>query len=805
MNLDSIFAEHAPKFSNLPPRSEVPDSVVAKLNRPVPQDTDYHAFLKTCMAEEAEAAAANDLTAPLWLPEGKHGWCGIDIHDEADRIKLRTACAVPWGEGTGALELLEWLVKWSPQWLSMPRTVTEKNDDFAFARLRTVLAGAGYPAHAALVANLSALWPNCPLAPEETEAEWKEALDAAHKTCGWAVTLALAAWGALPDEPGDWLDLAAWAHVRKHCRRDGGNLVILHRGSREVVPAPRVARSIGQWKSALGTILRALGGGSPKSAKYDALLRCLNQLGLDDLPAREPTVGLPGSILHGPWSTLAPAPAVDGEFAQPECRLEGVWVARGGKIGAYEGDSSDVLDWAWNLEDARTPERRAQQAQFERMMPTTYALAYPSDLIAEWFPHWILPSVESERIGYQCMLDAVFLSSVLRADRPELAREFPLVAILPVDPTAEDSTNQGKGTLCQAIGTAFALGLPLVKALNSNSAPDFRAVAGTIRTFGTIALDEFQMPASQAHPLSRDNLQTLCTGGRVASGLVYENQAELRLQQSIVVNAKWLDLADDLKNRTLPLFLGALSDEQRAKTTVKDMIERGEGGLRLRLAAVALAETIQGLPALSATKDSWRFSTHRAIAAALYVRRVGGSFDEAGAVLDALGADLIQTLAQHQIEADASGLSASTASGTNLRISWPAFWVGVDITTLQNIAGTIAQVGESRHGVPMIPVGDLIRLRLEQAGVSGHALAKILPLTMGADIRASNGAVTRAWQEGVRQFFASYFARNAVEWTPMPGDLAAGWECLVIPRSYRASDPYGRTVMCAIRPRKGTP
>lgn len=817
--LEQLYVDNAGRLEGIPEFHLVPEKYLVHLGKPFVDGTLYADFCAEIDREHQHLASQVDPKRPIYNNEERKGWSAFTAPEE-QRDALTNLCAsidIPDDPGQDVLDVLLAMVDRLSRWYTLPRAgVEEKNADFAFYRLRCVLAAGGFTNWKVLSSLVLSQVGECPYNPDETREEWEKALVEAHRTCGWPSTLLWLDWASIPDFEGDcdWMKPIAFCHFLKHVRRASTHLHMVYRGTIEFSPleAKRRSRAIGTpvfWQNYSRVLAKPSGD---KSAKASALVWAAAILGPDDLLPAIPVSDLPGEVLAGPWSTLLPAyiPPVPGFFC-PGTRLAGVWRADHGKVVPYEGDEQDCLGIAWNTATAASEDHGRLRALFAASLPKTYPRVSPSTLLKKAFPHLLLPEEgTTDHAGYCALIDAVFCASILRhgvGARPDLLREFPLVCILPATPSAEESTNQGKGLLCQSIAGAFAPGVPLTSAPDSSSAPDSRAVADELRNFGTLALDEFQIPASRSHILSRDNLQALCTAGSVASGRVFENAGKVALRHSLVVNAKWLDLSADLRNRSLPLFLGQLSEEQRARIDIKEMLESGQFALLLRLAAVSLVESTGirelGRPSGKSNSTAWRFTTHRMVAAHI-LREANPALDltsdAAYDVVDSVRADLDDDLARHQQMADETGLSASTSAGVNIRLSWAAFWSGLDDAGAALIAGQIATSGESRTGgARVVSISALCRMRLEAMGKTTMGFAALLPALTGQDVRVSNTAVTRSLSLSARSYYSGPLGRHEELWADLPGELGNKWEALVIPRAWNGESASARTLVVGLR------
>lgn len=818
--LEALYSENAHRIAGIPPLADIDPAYIRHLGKPFADGITWDEFTAEIDREQAHLNAQADPRLPIFSDEERRGWSALEApQDENFRQTLSAHCQAcpPISADTSGVEAVYFaLAQRLAWWYTLPNAgVEEKNAEFACYRLRCLLSGAGYANWKLLATEVLAQIPECPFLPDEDEETWNKLLIEAHRACGWPTTLGWLNWSSIPDIldedylPPDWMKICALIHLFKHMRRADDHLHIVYQGNVEY------ARFNTQQKRTISTprfwedYSRALGKPTGKqSCKSKALIWAAAHLSPDDLLQARPIGMLPGSVLAGPWSTLLPAyqpPA----FLRPGVRLQGVWIAANGKVRTFEGEEADALDWAWNTQDVGAHEHAMQD--YARSLPRTYPTVAPSRVLASLCPQWVLPAEGSlDRAAYCAIVDAVFCAAILRSGRPDLRREFPLITILPLSPTVEESTNQGKGLTCAAVAGAFVPGIPLLSAPDSTSAPDSRAVAAELEQYGTLALDEFSVPTAKAHVLSRDNLQSLCTGGEVAAGKVYANSGKVRLRQSLVVNAKWLDLSDDLVNRTVPLFLDNLTPEQRSRTDIKETLESGQAAILLRLSAVSLVEKLRlaelGRPPAHATPEAWRYTAHRLLAALILRSSVPGlSWEQAYAAIDNCRQDMGDDLRRHQQLADESGVSALTSSGANLRMSWHSFWATADDAVMAGLVSAQKTVGELREAnIHYLTVTQLIRARMEAIGLAGMPFHKLLPAITGQELRVSNHAITRSLTLGMRSFYADDIAQQKSEWHPLPGDLAARWEARVRIRAPGGSSAAANTVLISFRNRGTT-
>ncbi len=811
-NLLDLYMANAHRVDGIPPPDDIAEEdfpYIRCLGKPFRDGVTWEAFRAEIDREQQYLASQSDPRLPIYPDEERKGWRAFSIPVDIQPTLTALCQDVSMGDAPGVSAVYRNMTSRLARWYDLPKAgVEEKNAEFAFYRLRCVLGGAGYANWGILARMVCAQVDGCPFGPDETKEQWHTALVEAHRACGWPTTVLWLDWAEIPDwdseEIPDWLRAAALAHLLKHVRCADEHIHVCYRGVIEYIPHRiRIHRSVGStafWTAAAACLRRPDG---KHSVKRRALGWAANSLGTDDLLRCSPLTELPGTVLAGPWSTLLPMVS-DGRpgFLNPGVRVSGAWKASGGRITPFEGDEGDVLHYSWNTGTAADFARQRQL--FEHALPSFHEQTSPSEVLLSAYPHWVLPTGD-DRAGYTAMVDSILCASVLRSSRPDLLREYPLLAVLPVYPSAELTTNQGKGLMVGALAGAMAPGIPVLTAPNSTSAPDSRSVATELSRWGTLALDEFRIPEAPAHVLSRDNLQSLCTGGVVASGKAMQNEGTVQLRHSLVLNAKWLDLSPDLRNRTIPIFLDALPDAQRSRIDVKESLESGRFALLLRLAAVSQVERLGLMDQTKQTKASsnaWRFTSHRAIAA----RIAGGALEDdtrATYVIDDVRLSMDKDLEYHQQLADQTGVSAQSNSGQNVRLSWHAFWSGADDTMITNLTVGATQEGTDIGGTRWMSVSLLCKLRLDGIIPGCASFHRLLPALTGQEVRVSNLAVGRAITLSIRAFYADSLAARQVVWADLPGD-GAGWEAAVRPRAWDGDSASAQTLMVAVR-QKVTP
>lgn len=636
--------------------------------------------------------------------------------------------------------------------------------EFCWSRIRCIIGGAGHALHPLFAAHLTNIYPQCPLRAEETYEEWRAALDAAHRNCGWPITMGLLDWASVaqalrqttkgaPIQP--WVRVVALFHILKHLRysRTFGLVVVYKNtvaGFSFDETASNVLGSSGFCKSHVSPALGCVAAADPKAvhpltAAVDQWFRVLST---SDLLRRKTTTTLPGVVQHGPWSTLSPDPVATHGFIQHGARLAGVWLAQAGRIHPTTGESADIVGYDW----AMNPDEFTHQRQlFEAALPTTYdTTATPFEVFTKGFPNLNTRNFGGDTDAAACLFDAVVCASLIRPEVPSLAIEKPIVMCMPSTPTLDESTNQGKSKAAHTIARALVPGIPLIGVPDSDSPPDMRAITSTIRRYGTLCGDEWRQPKKKSHVLSHENLQLLITGGAVSVGEVLANDVEpLYLQHPIVVSCKAIDAPPDIINRSLVFVFDQLTNEQRANGTILDEIETGKLSLRIRLAALALCERLgladqANLAPKTSTAKGWRFNTLRAIANVIWKSRHGGA--DGSKQLDLAIQHMQAGFSGHTREAEENGLLATLEEGSAVRLRLYSVFHAMTAQELDLFrASTTAHAG----GDTWTSLA-LLRGRAELTGLSGKPLSMLCEHLIGSRPKAADRSIASALMRDIR-------------------------------------------------------
>lgn len=755
------------------------------------KDETWDDFVQRVDFERDQADRGTNLLAAIYPQDaserGRRFVVESDEEDAMDTVLSNAGARWP-ARSRLADDVFRRLALLTPVWSFIPAQHDPNSAEFLWARVRCVMAGAGYELHAEIASILVDLYPQCPLVADETRDEWDRALLDAHKNCGWPVQLGLVPWRDLTDvvrsrPPGqyvqEWHRVVSLLHVLKHLRVNDNQtaMVVVYRGLAAEIDLDKGTNVIGQMKKAKANLVSALGSpvGDAKNSHplAETLAWALNHVTPNQLLRRTPLSELSGLVLAGQWSSLAPDPVANSNFVQHGCRLDGVWVAANGKVDQTTGDDDDVVSFAWNVSTAGQQAQARARRDLEAIMPKTFTVGYPSDVFSAAFPNleW---AHFSDRDAGAALFDAPVFASLLRGEVHDLRSEFPMVTMLPSVPSMDTSTNNGKSLLALNYARMLVPPIRLTLATDSASAPDIRAIADEIRNSGTICLDEWRMPQSKNHPLAREGLQSLMTGGTVSAGRVFENAGSIELRHSIVASAKALDYPPDMQNRTFAWFLSPLTDVMRANDAAVRDLKSGALALAARLGAIALCEQTGFVDLLKqsarSSSSQIRFGCHRTIAMLLYHLRTGRP-DTTGAV-DKAAAEAGVRFEAHCNDAEDNGVFSSLEEGRNVRLRLGSFFAEMPETDVQDLANYINfkgfKLGNRNH--PVASVTTLIQGRMEGLSMHGQPFSNLLPFLCGYKMRTSNRQVVNALLEEIRRLVPLNGS-----W-PLPGLLGvAGW------------------------------
>lgn len=710
-------------------------------------------------------AQSNDLRQPLYQDESRQARNALYAETVDEQASITAACqAAPWDPQIhDDDELPIWLA--AARLLPVLQIVNAQQTDpnttaFHWAKVRCLFAGAGFQNHDAIAAVLGAVYPVCDLVPNETEQEWIKALQKARDICGWPVHLARVNWTALvrgmawidKSEPvSSWHRTVAMMHILKHVRTRGERLAIIYGGVASLIPASD-SNVIALNKNTLQMVIQALGcplgQGKDTHPLTSALTQMLKQVSIDRLLSQRPLAELPGTVIAGPWSSVEPDPMASNGFVQSGLRLSGVWNASNGAVREYTGSPIDAVSWAWNL--TNPADFAGVKHALMASMPTTYPTAWPGDMLLADFPNIDLSWATDPECA-KVLLELPIFASLLRRSGEPLSREFPFVVFLPDKPTMEDSVNQGKTAITRTLVRSMSPGAPTVVPPDTSSAPDNRAFVDVIAQYGTAGLDEWAPPQSRSHPLSHQNLQTLCTGGGVTFGRVLENSGMITLRHSLVAGCKAVDFPPDMVTRTFMWPLRLFTDQERNRTDVKNRVDSGQAALQLRLAALHQIET-NGIGQLLATapgstNSALRFDAHAALAGVLYELRTKTRCTTMAKTIS----EMRHRLHKHVSEAATSGVLSAQETGGYLTVRLPDIFSGCGpdiIGMMQQDMGAMSAVSAKQIGQGWNTPSQMLEALRKSRGFP--TLQAMLPAISGGRMRASDRQILMAMTRSLR-------------------------------------------------------
>ncbi len=653
--------------------------------------------------------------------------------------------------------------------------------DWHWARVRCIISAAGFAAHAKLATLCSNLYPQCALRPDETRAQWDEALEVAHRNSGWPVTLGLVPWrdlmtvyGAVDEDElrerdSRWWRAAALLHVLKHVRDEGDRVVIAYRGTAGYLKLEDGTNVIGQMRRLKGQLLgllQAVTLGDGVNPLAQAASSVLGILTTRNLLSRRPLAQLPGTILHGPWSSVFPDPARVEGFIQHGLRLSGVWLANRGTVSTHGGSDADVTGFQWRLE-GETEELRQARERFAASIPARFSVEFPTNLLRWAFPN-LVPTMFTDVEAGLSIYDALICLSVVRSDMAGAELEYPMLLVMPSDPSPEDSTNQGKSKCAMLLAQAMTPGIPITNAPDNESAPDQRSLAATITDYGSLCLDEWRQAKSKNALLSHDSLQSLLTGGTRSLGRVFENNSVLiKLRQPIVASTKCANLPPDLQNRSVCVWLSTLADEVRDRLDVVAEMDSGRLPLKLRLAAVALCQEYGLAKAAPRASAAFRFPVTFGLACELYRLKTNKPVAECAVAMALAVTEMRDHLVKHTSQAEDSGLLSMQEDAQSVRVRLSSIFDNMTTSEVEAMEAATKMRDPDGRVTP----GGLVKARGEQVALGSRPLCAIVSFVTGSRVSVSDRALAMSFARDIRR----HMPRLGDEWILPDTPGLAGW------------------------------
>lgn len=608
----------------------------------------------------------------------------------------------------------------------LPRATArlEETEEFVWSSYRMLFAGLGHAHHATVVAALERVEAGCPWPKDETLREWQDAVLQARKASHWPAALLRTPWRPLVEAMGEkaddgehsdgkafspwWREACLLWHVARHLRRGEGVLVYTYDGRWGAVEVPRASTSLATHTTT-PTLCRHLGvpanasskDAHPLAATAHDFFTTTNRALL--LP-RRPLATLPVQVLASPASGYVQDRSRHDPWFEHRLGLDHVWVANDGHVlpAANMSLSSHILlGYDWRPDSIPATVLEAMPAWKDRLVPTYDASSWPSQIFADAFPN-----IRWRSQGHRALFDAIACLSVVRDCHPILARELPLIVLLAANPADGEHIRNGKSAATKALVSMFAPDAPVTGLSTSPSNMEARITLVGLRDHGTVGLDEWQLPSDGNHPLNREAIATLCTGGTRSCGLVLSNEPlHVRLRNPLVVNAKTVALPIDLESRALFLWLDVLSSQQTANGDAYQQAVSGKLGLRMRLSALAqahatgLAEWVTTMSP-STTQTGWRFGIHRSVAAGILAVRKGyPDLDGGLAEIDEAHGDMIRAYRAHTDAGEASGVLDMVQMGRTLRVTLEQLF-DIDVGAMTNLVTRIRTYARAKSFTP---------------------------------------------------------------------------------------------------------
>lgn len=645
----------------------------------------------------------------------------------------------------------------------LPRACREDTAEFVWAKVRCLIAGAGWPQHKRLATFLCRHHSTCPFGLDETFAEWREALVDARMMCGWPVTLALLdckvahrLLGSVDKDDVDkvatnrWLLVLSGLTLCKYVRFDAGfpgELVIIKEGRCLVVECDKATNHIASGLKAMNVILSGLGmpkaDGRSKAVPVVsfAIRHMLQAITTSALIQRKPLSDLPPNILAPRWCHPTPSLAVDDSFLRTGCRLSHAWLAENGEVHRIDGDDMDVLNWQWPLRPTHLDQ--VDPEAFSRQVPSTYTDQLPVDQLLTLFPH--IDFGESSNLdAVKAIHDAAIIHPLLHTLRPDTGREFPFFSVLPTSVIPDQTTGQGKTTLAEVISRVWVPGIENQQPGSDSAAPKIRQLLGGIEQHGTLCIDEFPPYYTDPHPLCPTQLQSLCTGGHITNQKVLQNDAcPVRLRFPLMVSAKTILMPEDMINRSIPMWLGQI--EEYNDDALDQEVLSGRLSTRIRLACVDLIakHNLDKVPARGTR--ALRFRVLAGLAVALYRIRTGNP-EANEADIDNAMREIHERLRVHSNDSLDTGLAQQLTSRVVVVTMAPLFDVfrSEDLYRLHALLQKHGDEGRVGPSMFLSCIG-------EAKGIMDCGIGKIVNRLTGGDERVADRAIALSVARDMRR------------------------------------------------------
>lgn len=515
-----------------------------------------------------------------------------------------------------------------------------------------------------------------------------------------------------------WMTILLALHVIKHTRfmfdiEGKPGLFVCHDGKRKYIPIEKkdIHAPISNLKSVCADMCQILGvpynsGKSNREWIHMCSSQVMNTLSPEFFPQMHDVGDRTDLVVPTGVSWRRPyIPRGEGGWANTG--IEVCNIAQINKLnGKVQSDAAvggvAPLMYRWPLDVME----RNQYLRWSTSLPDTVRAEPASAVLTRYIRNIVDRGLPE---GFRIMIDTLFTADYYRekllgsAVGSALGSEFPLVFALPEGASLDDTTNQGKSNMVRVLADAIrpGLGSEIGTIERSVSAPAMRNIAGKIATWGTFPVDEFVLPRSADHAFNQAGIQRLATGGKVNLGKAGENEVQgVSLRHFWPICAKLAPDTPDLLNRSAPIFLDTITEENAATEDDLEMIASGKIGTIMRLSHLMWMEETKILHRIRQAKlqhGKWRFHGHRTVAGILA--------EDGAAKLDAyLEASWNHIQGQIQLGSE-TGLASDVGAKEKFSFSW--YFTHADESTLHYL------YNECRIPARKISVLDAVRAIVE--------------------------------------------------------------------------------------------
>lgn len=527
-------------------------------------------------------------------------------------------------------------------WTAGKHETDKTGDSWFHGACLCTMAGLGLTALRALAERLASHQAYWAMIAAMTDEDLVKEIDAAHFTTGYPVGILRVDFCELQGllfvhrnlgHPPPWYIASAALHVMKYCRRlpvedDQKRIRVCYRGTNIITSV-----SDNGWQSPLRSqnnrtiftdLKRALhfpfGDGKVIAWDEEGVNRLAGQLSPSMLPAAH---RLEEQVRYlSATHTVAQSVPDEDSMIRPGIAIRQIAeidTANGNVNKDSAATGSDVITYAWPHTASYD---LGDLAAWQRCLPSHVNPNLPGKSLIASFKN-INDLGEPE--GLEAILNAIIVANIFRVDLRGtmlgafLDSEHPLVTVLPSESTREGTTWNGKTQFGVTLGSTIAgRKVTHLCVQRQASAPSMRSSLLPLARDGIMVIDEWIMPTNPEHILSRNNLQTLATGGSVTPGSAGANAWPLAVRYNLIFTSKFCSDPPDVSNRTIPyVFMDLLSDKTRCTSEeLAELVNTLASRLRLELAMYIqqkpLLDTVRAI--MPVTSTSCRYPAHLALA-----------------------------------------------------------------------------------------------------------------------------------------------------------------------------------------------